>query len=93
MLYHPEISSIRDQEQVTHAVAYALAQQCLGDVLAPEWWDDVGLNQGLAVFMEYIGVELVSIMRVQLLLEMFAIDVLIITVIFRLLPGPSAELY
>ncbi|XP_037798441.1 aminopeptidase N-like [Penaeus monodon] len=60
MLYHPEISSIRDQEQVTHAVAYALAQQCLGDVLAPEWWDDVGLNQGLAVFMEYIGVELLE---------------------------------
>ncbi|XP_047471493.1 aminopeptidase N-like [Penaeus chinensis] len=60
MLYHPEISSIRDQEQVTHAVAYALAQQCLGDGLAPEWWDDVGLNQGLAMFMEYTSVELLE---------------------------------
>ncbi|XP_063609325.1 aminopeptidase N-like [Penaeus indicus] len=73
MLYHPEISSTRDQEQVTHAVAYALAQQCLGDVLAPEWWDDVALNQGLAMFMEYTSVELTEHVE-MLVLDMFPLQ-------------------
>ncbi|ROT77085.1 putative aminopeptidase N isoform X2 [Penaeus vannamei] len=59
LLFHPEISSVRDQEQVAHAVAFALAQQCLGDLLSPGWWDE-GLGQGFATFMEYMGVELLE---------------------------------
>ncbi|XP_042891238.1 aminopeptidase N-like [Penaeus japonicus] len=60
LLFLPETSSVEDQEQVAHAVAHALAQQCLADLVTPGWWDDVCLNRGLAAFVEYMSVDLLE---------------------------------
>ncbi|XP_038058558.1 uncharacterized protein LOC119729837 [Patiria miniata] len=72
LLYDPELNSASNKQRVAVVVSHELAHQWFGNLVTPEWWDDLWLNEGFATYVEYLGVAEVEPtwqMKLQFLVE------------------------
>ncbi|XP_050422404.1 aminopeptidase N isoform X2 [Adelges cooleyi] len=57
MLYNEGVSPNSQKERVATVIAHELAHQWFGNLVTPDWWSDLWLNEGFATYIEYLGVD------------------------------------
>ena len=61
VLYDPDFSSAQKKQQVAVAIAYKLARQWIDNSqITSNWWDFLWLNEGLATYLKFKGVDWVE---------------------------------
>nr|ATU82423.1 venom M1 protease [Lethocerus distinctifemur] len=55
MLYDPEVSTVDGQKNVGIVVGHEIAHQWFGNLVTPQWWDDLWLKEGFATYIGYIA--------------------------------------
>ncbi|XP_059490233.1 aminopeptidase N isoform X2 [Neocloeon triangulifer] len=72
MLYEEGVSASSSKQRVATVVSHELAHQWFGNLVTPEWWTDLWLNEGFATYVEYLGVDAVE--PSWQIMEQFVID-------------------
>ncbi|CAH8829548.1 unnamed protein product [Trichobilharzia szidati] len=53
---NPETDSAASQILVSSILSYKIARQWFGNIVTMKWWDNLWVNEGLAIFFEYAGI-------------------------------------
>ncbi|XP_052895825.1 uncharacterized protein LOC128303012 [Anopheles moucheti] len=58
LLFNEAVSTYRTKTNVASTIAHEYAHQWFGDLVTPEWWEYIWLNEGFATLYEYYALHL-----------------------------------
>jgi aminopeptidase N len=52
-LYDEKNSAAKSRERIAYVVGHELAHQWFGNLVSPDWWSDLWLNEGMPVYLKF----------------------------------------
>lgn len=57
------MSTNNDKRSIATVLSHEIAHQWFGNLVTPKSWSDLWLKEGFATYLQYFGVDIVSLME------------------------------